>query len=75
LIALSRHYGNNGGIAMKILKVPEARKMVEAYQRGYITIEELMEDLEWYWDKKIYKGTKTSILDRKSIPMNAIEEG
>jgi hypothetical protein len=59
---------------MKILEVPEARKMVEAYQDGYITIEELMEDLECYWDKKIYKGAKTPILNRKGVLMDAIEE-
>jgi hypothetical protein len=60
---------------MKIVKVPEAGEMVKAYQHGYITVKELREELEWYWDKKIYKGIKTPILDRKGVPMNAIEEG
>jgi hypothetical protein len=35
---------------MQILQVPEARKMVKAYRDGYITVKELREDLEWYWD-------------------------
>jgi hypothetical protein len=60
---------------MQILQVPEARKMVKAYRDGYITIGELMEELECYWDKKIYKGTKTAILERTGAPMNEIEEG
>jgi hypothetical protein len=59
---------------MQILQVPEARKMVKAYRDGYITFEELREDLELYWDKKIYKGTKTPILERTGTPMHAIEK-
>jgi hypothetical protein len=66
---------NKGDTAMKILQVSEARKMVQAYQDGHITIEELMEDLECYWDKKIYQWTKTSIPNKEGVLMNAIEKG
>jgi hypothetical protein len=49
---------------MQILQVPEARKMVEAYQDGFITVKELSEQMKWYWGKKICKGTKTPIMER-----------
>jgi hypothetical protein len=55
---------------MQIFHGPEARKMVKAYQDGFITVKELREELEWYRDKKIYKGTKaptkTTILQQDS---------
>lgn len=57
---------------MKILQVPEAKKTVQAYLDGSITVEELREDLEWYWDKKLYRGTKAPIVERKGVPMPAI---
>jgi len=47
---------------MQILQVPEGTKIVEAYQDGFITVKELREQMEWYWGKKIYKGTKTPIM-------------
>jgi hypothetical protein len=59
---------------MKIFQVPGARKMVEAYQDGYITLRELTEELEWYWDKKIYKGTKAPFAERTGVPVPAILE-
>jgi hypothetical protein len=60
---------------MKILQVSETRKMLEAYQDGHITIEELTEDLECYRDRKIYKGTKTPVPNEEGIRMNAIKKG
>jgi hypothetical protein len=53
---------------MQILQAPGAKKMVKSYLNGDITVKELREELEWYWDRKIYKGTKTPILDRKGVP-------
>jgi hypothetical protein len=49
---------------MQILQVPEGKKIVEAYQDGFIRVKELREQLDWYWDKKICKGTKTPIMER-----------
>jgi hypothetical protein len=57
---------------MKILQVPESRKMVEMYQAGYITAKELREQLEWYWDRKIYKGNKTPVRKMNGVPMTDI---
>jgi hypothetical protein len=53
---------------MHIVQAPEAKKIVKSYLNGYITVEELREELEWYWDRKVYKGTKTPILDRNGVP-------
>jgi len=43
---------------MQILQEHEVRKLVKAYQDRYITVEEFKEELEWYWDRRIYRGTK-----------------
>jgi hypothetical protein len=59
---------------MQNVQEPETRKMVEAYHEGYITLNELVEELEWYWDKKIYKGTKTPIVKRTGVLMTEIVE-
>jgi hypothetical protein len=59
---------------MQILQVQEARKMVKAYRDGHITVEELREELEWYWDRKIYKGARTPIVERTGVLMTAILE-
>jgi hypothetical protein len=57
---------------MEILQVPEAKRTVQAYLDGYITIKEMREDLEWYWDRKIYRGTRAPIVERKGVPMPPI---
>jgi hypothetical protein len=49
---------------MQILQVPEGTKIVEAYQDGFITVKELRQQMEWYWGKKFFKGTKTSVTKR-----------
>jgi hypothetical protein len=38
---------------MEILQAPESRRMAAAYRDGHITFRELMQELEWCWDKKI----------------------
>jgi hypothetical protein len=53
---------------MQILQVPDAKKMVNSYLDGYITVKELRKELEWYWDKKIYKGTKTPSRKAQAFP-------
>ncbi len=53
---------------MQILDVPETRKTMEAYQERYLTSEEQREQLEWYWLKKIHKGTKAPIMERRDVP-------
>jgi hypothetical protein len=63
---MSQHEGK-GETAMKSLQVPEVKMLVKVYQNGDITLKELMEELECYWDKKLYKGTKTPILDEKAL--------
>jgi len=57
---------------MQILQMPEARKMVKAYQDGYITMQELREELEWYGDEKIDKETERLIVERGRVPMTEI---
>jgi|WetSurMetagenome_2_1015567.scaffolds.fasta_scaffold310254_2 hypothetical protein len=57
---------------MEILRVPKARKLAEAYHDGSITLREFMEELEWCWDMKIYRGTKTPVVVRKDVPMPPI---
>ena len=39
----------------------QSGKTIEAYQQTYVTSEEKREELAIYWDKKIYKGTKTPL--------------
>jgi hypothetical protein len=43
--------------------------MVEAYRDGHITLRELMEELEWYCDRKIYRRTRAPAMERASDPM------
>jgi hypothetical protein len=43
--------------------------MVDAYHCGDITFHELMEELEWYWDMKIYRGTKAPVVEKPGLPM------
>jgi len=45
---------------MEIFQMPESRQMIEAYHKGHITIRELMEELEWCWDKRIYNATRAA---------------
>jgi hypothetical protein len=47
-------------------------QMLGADQDGDITVEELREELAFYWDKRIYKGTKTPVVERKTVPMTVI---
>jgi len=54
---------------MEILQVPKARKLAEAYHDGSITLREFMEELEWCWDMKIYRGTKAPVVERSGGPM------
>ena len=58
---------------MQTLQEHEFRKMVKAYLNGYITANELREQLEWYWDRKIYKGTKMPISEREGAPRTTIQ--
>ena len=57
---------------MEFLQVPESRKIIEPYHEGHITLRKLMEELEWYWDKSIYKGTRAPIVERARGPVSAI---
>ena len=50
---------------MQILQEHEVRKLVKAYQHRYITVEELKEELEWYWDRKIHRGTRMPLSMRR----------
>jgi glycine cleavage system aminomethyltransferase T len=54
-----------GDTAMQILQGPEARKILEAYQDGFITVKELREQLEWYWSRKVSKGTRRLTLQMR----------
>ena len=60
---------------MQILQEHEVRKLVKAYQDRYITVEELREELEWYWDRKIHKGTRMPLLMRRVVPGPSIPVG
>jgi hypothetical protein len=31
-----------------------------------------MEELEWCWDMKIYRGSKTPVVEREDVPMPPI---
>ena len=57
---------------MQILQEHEVRKLVKAYQDRYITVEEFKEEREWYWDRRIYKVTKTPLLGKRRGPEIAI---
>jgi len=67
-----RHDRRKGDTAMQIIQVPQAKKMVEAYRNGNITLDGLREELEWCWDKKIYKGVETPIAERTGLSITAI---
>jgi len=54
---------------MEIFEMPESKKLAEAYRVGYITFRELMEDLEWYRDSEICRGTKAPAVERKAGPI------
>jgi len=54
---------------MEILQVPKARKLAEAYHGGSITLREFMEELEWCWEMKIYRGTKAPVVERPGVLM------
>jgi len=54
---------------MESFQLPESKKMVEAYRDGHITLRELMEELEWYCDRKIYRRTRAPAMERASDPM------
>jgi len=47
---------------MDILEMPEFRKLAEAYRKGYLSFNELKEELEWYWDVKLSKNARAGIL-------------
>jgi len=57
---------------MEILQVPKARKLAEAYHEGQITLREFLENLEWCWGMRIYRGTKAPVVERKGVPMPPI---
>ena len=57
---------------MEVLQVPKARKLSEAYHDGRITVRESMEELDWCWDKKLYKGAREPIVELTSGPMTAV---
>ncbi len=40
-------------------------ELVSFFLWNQITAGELREELEWYWDRKIYRGTKTPVSERK----------
>jgi hypothetical protein len=54
---------------MENFQKPKHREMVDAYHCGDITFHELMEELEWYWDMKIYRGTKPPVVEKPGLPM------
>ena len=49
-----------GDATMAIFQMPESRQMIEAYHKGRITLRELIGELEWYWDKRIYNATRAT---------------
>jgi len=57
---------------MEILQVPKARKLAEAYHDGSITLREFMEELEWCWDKKLYRGTRARIAELRVFEVSPI---
>jgi hypothetical protein len=64
-----------GDTAMQILQEHEVRMLVKAYQERYITAEEFREELEWYWDRRVYKGTKPPLLLTREGHASAIPRG
>jgi hypothetical protein len=60
-----------GDTAMQILQVPDGKEIVKAYKDGYITLNELKEQMECHWDRKIYKGTKAPVIERSGDPETA----
>ena len=41
---------------MGIFQLRGSKKLAEAYRAGHITLTEFIEELEWCWDMKIYRG-------------------
>jgi hypothetical protein len=60
---------------MQILQEHEVRKLVKTNQDRQLTVEELREELEWYWDRKLQKGTRIPLLMRRVVPDSAIPGG
>jgi hypothetical protein len=59
---------------MEIFQLRESKKLAEAYRAGHITLTEFIEELEWCWDMKIYRGTRVPTLERTGGPIAAILE-
>ena len=61
---------------MKILQVPEAKEIVQSYLDGYITVKELREEFEKYWNMKTHKGTKAPVVEWKvfSVPLTVKQD-
>ena len=57
---------------MKILEVHGDKKTVQSYIDGHITLSELMEGLEWHWDKKIFRGTRAPIVQKKDVSLTPV---
>jgi hypothetical protein len=49
-------------------------QIVDTHQDGNTRVEELREEIALYWDKKIFKGTKTPVAERKALSTTAILE-
>jgi hypothetical protein len=56
---------------LKILQVPEAKKIVQSYLDGYIRVKELRAEIEQYWNMKTHRGTKGPVVEWKvfSVPL------
>jgi hypothetical protein len=52
----------------------EIFQIVDTHQNRTITVEELREEFALYWDTKIYKGTKTYLMERRDLATSAILE-
>ena len=50
---------------MDILEMPEFRKLAEAYRNGYLSFNELKEELESYWDEKLRKNASARIVETR----------
>jgi Ca2+-binding EF-hand superfamily protein len=52
----------------------EIFQIVDTHQDGNITVEELREEIALYWDRKIYRGTKPYLMERRDLATTAILE-
>jgi hypothetical protein len=50
---------------MYILEMPEFRKLAEAYRNGYLSFNELKEELESYWDERLRKNASARIVETR----------